>query len=146
MKLKQYLLKELFVINQTFFEHNVKAKVHAKRTVIAGGVFINYGVKLAPGVKLNAVENLVPELSEAITELRRVPTLVRTQRMPFCLEVPHPKPKLLIAQHGLPELQPHEMLLGRSFNPLIGSKDEICRFHKFPHSLIGGTTGAGLTP
>ena len=75
--------------------------------------------------------------------MRHTPTLVRSQRLPFALEVPHPQPKPLVPTKGMPIVGPHEMLLGRSFNPLEGGKHEVCKFSDFPHTLIAGTTDAG---
>ena len=143
MDVKQHLLKELKTINRVFSQHGVGARVHAKRTAIAGSVYISYGVQLSPGETVERVERRLPELSEAITQLRQTPTLVRSQRLPFALEVPHPKPELLYPRHGMPSVPPHSMLLGRSFNPLEGGKHEVCTFSDFPHTLIAGTTDAG---
>ena len=44
---KQHLLKELKSINRVFSQHGVGARVHAKRTAIAGSVYISYGVQLS---------------------------------------------------------------------------------------------------
>ena len=118
------------------------AKTGENWTAVAGRSFISYGLKRDPTVLPQDIEKLIPTLREALSALRRRPTLVRLRYMPLALEVAHPFPAPLDWQRAQTRLQPDTMLTGRNYSGGEPCDDVLC-FDDTPHVLIAGTTGSG---
>ena len=133
---------EVAAINKTFQGRNLDAGTRAGWTVVAGRSYIAYGLRLGGAVLPQDVDKLLPKLREALSALRRRPTVVRLRYMPLALEVAHPFPAPLDSSKANTALPPDTMLVGRNYS---GGEpvDDVLRFDDTPHVLIAGTTGSG---
>lgn len=118
------------------------AKTSENWTVVAGRSFVAYGLRRDPTVLPQDIEKLIPTLREALSSLRRRPTVVRLRYMPLALEVAHPFPAPLDWHKARTALDADTMLTGRNYS---GGEpvDDVLRFDDTPHVLIAGTTGSG---
>ncbi len=132
---------EMDAINRVLAGRGVDAGVWRAKSGEGAQVLVLYRLALGDGERINRVEALLGEVSEALSELRGRPTPVRLRRMPLALEVEHPDPAPL-AWPGDLGLPPLTMLLGRSWGAR-GGQWETVRFEDAPHTLIAGMTGAG---
>jgi hypothetical protein len=144
MDLAAIVKAEVAAINRTFVEHRVNAGTCAKWTVIAGTSYITYGVGRGPGVGVDAVTKLAPELSEALSALRRRKTPVRLRSMPLALEVDYPKQEPLDWRKARTLVRYDTMLTGRNYSD-GEPHDDVLSFGDTPHTLVVGTTGSGKT-
>jgi energy-coupling factor transporter ATP-binding protein EcfA2 len=144
MDLNAIIPAEIAAINRTFAEHlgPNKAGTCAKWTVVAGTSYITYGVGRGPGVGVDAVTKLAPELSEALSALRHKRTPVRLRSMPQALEVDHPAPAPLPWSRARVLLRHDVMLTGRNYSD-GEPRDDTLSLDDSPHVLIAGTTGSG---
>ena len=139
----RFIKAEVTAINRTLQAHGVDAGCMPNETLVGGRSLILYRVRRGRGVRIADVGRLVPELGEAVSELRGTRTPVRLQTAPMALELPHPRPApLTIDPDRLFDLQPGIMLAGRSYGH-SGAQDELIDLDHYPHTLIAGTTGAG---
>ena len=118
------------------------AKTGENWTAVAGRSFISYGLKRDPTVLPQDIEKLIPTLREALSALRRRPTLVRLRYMPLALEVAHPFPAPLDSSKARTQLAADTMLTGRNYSG-GAPVDDVLSFADTPHVLIAGTTGSG---
>lgn len=118
------------------------ARTSENWTVVAGRSFVAYGLRRDPAVLPQDIEKLIPTLREALSALRRRPTVVRLRYMPLALEVAHPFPAPLDSSKANTRLQPDTMLTGRNYSG-GAPVDDVLRFDDTPHVLIAGTTGSG---
>lgn len=133
---------EVAAINKTFQGRNLDAGTRAGWTVVAGRSYIAYGLRLGGAVLPQDVEKLLPKLTEALSALRRRPTVVRLRYMPLALEVAHPFPAPLDSSKANTALPPDTMLVGRNYSG-GAPVDDVLSFADTPHVLIAGTTGSG---
>ena len=118
------------------------ARTSENWTVVAGRSFVAYGLRRDPAVLPQDIEKLIPTLREALSALRRRPTVVRLRYMPLALEVAHPFPAPLDSSKANTHLQPDTMLTGRNYSG-GAPVDDVLSFADTPHALIAGTTGSG---
>ena len=118
------------------------ARTSENWTVVAGRSFVAYGLRRDPAVLPQDIEKLIPTLREALSALRRRPTVVRLRYMPLALEVAHPFPAPLDSSKANTRLQPDTMLTGRNYSG-GAPVDDVLSFADTPHVLIAGTTGSG---
>ena len=118
------------------------AKTSENWTVVAGRSFVAYGLRRDPAVLPQDIEKLIPTLREALSALRRRPTVVRLRYMPLALEVAHPFPAPLDSSKARTQLQPDTMLTGRNYSG-GAPVDDVLSFADTTHVLIAGTTGSG---
>jgi energy-coupling factor transporter ATP-binding protein EcfA2 len=146
MDLNAIIPAEIAAINRTFAEHlgPNKAGTCAKWTVVAGTSYITYGVGRGPGVGVDAVTKLAPELSEALSALRRKRTPVRFRDMPLSIEVNYPKTEPLDWRKARTLVRYDTMLTGRNYSD-GEPHDDVLSFDDTPHTLVVGTTGSGKT-
>jgi len=142
MSLKRQMLKEISLINRCLADHRVDAGTAPAWTLVAASSFIAYGIRLGRGERIANVEKTLPELAELISAERHRATPIRLRTMPLALEVPHPAPRPLSWQTAAIDVEPHSMLLGRSYT-YQGPREELLKFDEQPHALIAGMTGAG---
>jgi hypothetical protein len=140
---------EVAAINRTFAEHRVNAGTRAAWTVVAGTSYITYGVGRGRGangvaVGVDAVTKLAPELSEALSALRRKRTPVRFRDMPLSIEVSYPKSEPLDWRKARTLVRYDTMLTGRNYSD-GEPHDDTLSFGDTPHTLVVGTTGSGKT-
>lgn len=140
-KLKQQLDREIKIINRTLASFGVNAGTKPGWTAIGGDQLILYTLRTGAGQAISDVERRLPELSEAISGVRRQQTLVRLLRYPLRLEVTHPYAKPLAWNDAALQGDSHALLLGRAYNG--GARDLWLSFNNAPHILVAGTTGAG---
>lgn len=162
--LKWLMMEEIELINNMFRAHKIFAKAFFAPTatiplphLVTRTSFIAYRLDVKPGQKIDKIEKVLLELSEAITDLRkrsgymqgrkpdgskRTKILVRYRNFPPALEVPHYDPEALTWQHASFALPPETALLGRVYD--FGSAED-CRlnFKRAPHWLIAGMSGYG---
>lgn len=142
MGIRTQLKQEIAIINRLFADHGVDAGTMPRITLVAGGLFIAYGVQLGRGVKVSAVTGLQRELSEAISSARRTPTAVRFRLLPLAIEVEHPEPAALDWRQAPTTTDTHSFLAGRSYD-YNGAREETISLDEQPHILIAGFTGSG---
>jgi energy-coupling factor transporter ATP-binding protein EcfA2 len=143
--IKLIVAHEAAAINSVFKAHGVGAATCPGWSFVAGSSYISYGVRRESGVPVEAVYKRLPELSEALTAMRRRKTPVRLRTMPLALEVVHPKPDKLPWTKAL-VLQRHDtMLTGRNYRDGEPPVDNTLSFDDTPHTLVVGTTGSGKT-
>lgn len=126
------------VINKTFADHRVAAKVIA-RYVTPG--YVLYAVQKKATEKIDRVTKLADELALALSEQQRRRIHVRISHPPIEIEVARRKPQAIPWPLEL-ENKPHTAAIGRSYvygNP----KTEIVSFDDSPHTLIAGITNSG---
>ena len=139
--LAQQLTAEIDAINTTLRSLKINAGTKAPLTVVGGNQMVFYTIKAAPSQKINKIEACLPELSDAISTLRRKQTLVRMLRYPLRLEVEHPFYKPLRWDVAALDGNPNEVLIGKSYDN--GPSNVRLAFSGNPHMLVAGTTGAG---
>lgn len=139
------LIEEIKTINNSFREFGVGARIHptGRGSMIAPASHVAYGIQRAKGQRIGGVEKLLPELTEALTALRRRQTVVRLNHAPLSLEVEHPQRKTLDWASVSAAVKPHTMLAGRRYVLGQGPRDEVVSFSETPHVLVAGVTGAG---
>lgn len=141
--LDRQLGQEIAAINRLLAEHRIDAGTAPAYTVVAGGSFVVYGLRLGRGQRLAAIADRLPELGEVLSNIRRAACPVRLRLMPAALEVAHPAPYALPWQRAdLAELRPGDMLAGRSYSA-AGSRQEIVNLAASPHYMISGATQSG---
>lgn len=143
MDLDRQIGREIDTINRVLHNHGIDAGTLPDWTVIAGGSFVVYALRLGQRQRLNTIADRLPELSEALSALRGAPCPVRLRLMPAALEVGHPAPYPLSWQRAdLAGLRPGQMLAGRSYSA-AGSQQEVIDLTRSPHILLAGITQSG---
>lgn len=118
------------------------AKTSENWTVVAGRSFVAYGLRRDPTVLPQDIEKLIPTLREALSSLRRRPTVVRLRYMPLALEVAHPFPAPLDWHKAQTQLAPDTMLTGRNYSGREPC-DDVLDLDDLAHVLSVGMTGSG---
>ena len=139
---RQLLMQEIVIINQTLAAFGVDARTKPAWTVVAGHVFVTYGLRIGPVQRIADVQRLLPELSERLSAARRRPTPVRLREMPLALEVPHPQPRPLDWRGAIMRVGAGRMVAGRSY-ATVPASDCVIDLADKPHLLVVGTTGSG---
>ena len=139
--LVQQLRTEIDAINTTLRALKIDAGTKPNLTVIGGDQMVFYRIKNGKGQKISDIESCLPELSDAISNIRRKQTLVRMLRFPLRLEVEHPFYKPLWWSTEALDGAANEVLIGKSYDD--GPSNLRLRFSDAPHMLVAGTTGAG---
>jgi hypothetical protein len=139
--LAQQLTAEIDAINLTLRSLKINAGTKPALTVVGGNQMVFYTIKAAASQKISKIEACLPELSDAISTLRRKQTLVRMLRYPLRLEVEHPFYKPLRWDAAALDGKPNEVLVGKSYDD--GPSNVRLAFSGNPHMLVAGTTGAG---
>lgn len=143
---------EADLINRVLAGHGVKAytyhtNVRTKRPMIAvTPAWTIYGIdRYAEGVKLSAVESLLPEIEHELKLKRDTDVSLRFGRKPFSLLVPNPEPKAIAFRMGLIDNLPaYSAPLGRSYD-FFKPNDHNIDFASPDQSnlLIAGMNGSG---
>lgn len=141
MDIRTHALNEIDAINRTLANHGVDAGTAPGWTTIAGQAYIVYGLHLGNSTTISTIEKRLPELAEALSNLRRAATPVRLRTMPLALEVAHPQPAPLAWRRANLALPPATMLAGRNYGG--ASERETIAFDRSPHVLVAGLTGSG---
>ncbi|MFN8467318.1 MAG: FtsK/SpoIIIE domain-containing protein [Caldilineaceae bacterium] len=148
-QLQGQLMREINAINDVFERRKVWIRTTPELTHIAGDAYIVYEIDTdeAPEFNVAKISELVPNLQEALSRVRKQPCPVNVQFMPLALVVDHPFPRALRwekvrDQDLLRQLQPGQMLAGRNYLDL-NQPDEIVDLNEMPQVLIAGMTNSG---
>lgn len=139
------LKTEIGIINRTFAGLGISAGTRPAWTVVAGGAYVAFGLRLGPAVVPAVVDRALPKLAENLSAARRRPCPVRLRYMPLALEVAHPAPAPLYwrrAVRAVGALRPGQALAGRRWDA-AGGVDDVIDLDADPHLLIAGATGSG---
>ncbi|MCB0145035.1 MAG: AAA family ATPase, partial [Caldilineaceae bacterium] len=135
--------REVRAINATFRQHGVKAGIERKNVLVSPYSHVEYGVSIAPGQAIAAIEKRIPEITNAVARLRKAQTPIMFSWNPLSISVPFPDRIVMPWDAGqVARLHAGQMLLGKSFDR-HGAHLETTTFDESPHILVAGTTGAG---
>ena len=142
---ESWMIREIAAINRVLKAHSTGAVTHpgGEWALIAKSSHISYRVKIRPDKKISGIEAIGNELNEAVSRTRKAPTKVRFSYMPFSIEVPYPHRRPLRFANAKIDIDPHSMIVGRSYSHNDGAQEKIISFDDAPHILIVGETGAG---
>lgn len=133
---------EAHVLNRILQEHKIAASIDVHDIINPGRGVLIYGLTPRPGLRINAIESRLRELTEAISTYRQQRTPVRLRHTPLAIEVPHPdQSPLRFTDQALPA-KPHVAAIGQQFD-YNGAHNETIDFSRTAHILIAGTTGSG---
>lgn len=129
-------------IEQTLEQFKVHVEV---AEVVQGPVITRFALKVAPGVRVNRIQNLDSELSMALKAQHvRILAPIPGQSA-VGIEVPNKRPnpvmlkELLDSEAFRKAKSPLSFALGKN----IAGEPIICDLTQMPHLLIAGTTGSG---
>ena len=137
--------QEAQAIEYVFDRHGVNARVDDD-TCVFNRQFFAFAIDTLGGTRGGVADVIARqrELSNAITRMRGVETMVRVQEVPLMVEVPNPWPRPLMPDDKLFDVGAHRMLAGVQYNPFTGRKPMIFDFGKGQHHfMVAGASGAG---
>lgn len=139
------MIREIAAINRVLQAHSTGAITHpgGAWALVAKSSHVSYRIEIRPDKKINGIEAIGNELNEAVSRARKSPTKVRFSYMPFSIEIPYPYKRPLRFANAEIEIDPHSMIVGRSYSHNDGAQEKIISFDDAPHILIVGETGAG---
>ena len=133
---------EMQLINKTLRNHKVNAWVAQNGVTVFPHSHIEVLIDYAQQT-IDGIEKRIPEIEDALTRFRKSPVTIIMQRKPVSFQLPLRQKKIMpITTDVLKQVQPHSLLLGKSFGS-FGSELETASFEDQPHWLVAGTTGAG---
>lgn len=140
--LLRQIIAEARAIHEELQRLNVDASVNPKRCTPGGNQLAFYGIDLGGKTKAADIARVLPELSRAVSQVRRARVTLRFDEITLRLEAEHPQKQPL---HWTPRrmemTQPHSMTLGVSYHN--GAQLTTARFDDAPHVLVAGETGSG---
>ena len=163
MDILEFFGTEAETIDGCLRDYGAAAWVEPGSSVVGGGAYIRYAVRLGRSEKVGKVMHLADELNERLTDTRSalvragaipqptdaagrpvpVKVHVRWLRTPLAIEVDHPMPAPLAWDpKQLDTLAPGEALVGRRWE-LAGPVTETWRPDQSPHPLVAGQTNSG---
>ena len=146
MNSQEQIRREWAAINQTLREFGVDAGVPwgTGHILPAGHAFVLFRIRRGRGVRIAAVERLLPEVTAALRRARGDDELmVRLREGTLVLEVPHPTPRpLTITQQDL-TLEPNQLLVGRSWSGGGPRREIVTLDSAFGHVGVFAQTRGG---
>lgn len=138
---KDELLRRAELLRNTLADFGIEAEV---KDIIPGPVVTRYDLVLAPGIKIQAVSNIIDNISLAM----RTPS-IRVVAIPekaaVGVEVPNPD-SVIVGLRGILETNAFEnskSLLTLALGKMTDGEGYITKLESMPHLLIAGATGSG---
>lgn len=140
--LLRQIIAEARAIHEELQRLNVDASVNPRRCTPGGNQLAFYGIDLGGKTKAADIARVLPELSRAVSQVRKARVTLRFDEITLRLEAEHPQKRPL---HWTPRrmemTQPHAMTLGVSYHN--GAQLTTAHFDDAPHILVAGETGSG---
>lgn len=138
---KTELLERAELLRQTLADFDISAEV---KDIIPGPVVTRYDLVLAPGVKIQAVTNIIDNISLTMrtSSIRIVPI---PEKAVVGIEVPNPD-SAIVGLRGILEsaaFQNSKSLLTLALGKTTDGEGYITNLASMPHLLIAGATGSG---
>lgn len=138
---KSELLERAELLKNTLADFDIQAEV---KDIIPGPVVTRYDLVLAPGVKIQAVTNIIDNLSLTMrtSSIRVVPI---PEKAAVGIEVPNPD-SIIVGLRGILESRAFEnskSLLSLALGKTTDGEGYVTNLASMPHLLIAGATGSG---
>lgn len=127
-------------INRLLLARRIDASTAPRLTAVCAQTMILYGLRRSRAVPVKTIAQLLPDISTALSAVRRRRVQVRLSADGLALEVPHPQPAPLAPPQTWPT--GGDLLIGRAYG-LAGGRDVRIDLADFPHILVVGQTGSG---
>lgn len=127
-------------INRLLLARRIDASTAPRLTAVCAQTMILYGLRRSRAVPVKTIAQLLPDISTALSAVRRRRVQVRLSADGLALEVPHPQPAPLAPPQTWPT--GGDLLIGRAYG-LAGGRDVRIDLSDFPHILVVGQTGSG---
>lgn len=138
---KELLLERAELLRKTLADFDIAAEV---KDIIPGPVVTRYDLVLAPGVKIQAVSNIIDNISLTMrtSSIRVVPI---PEKAAVGIEVPNPE-SVIVGLRGILESRAFESsrsLLTLALGKTTDGEGYVTNLASMPHLLIAGATGSG---
>jgi len=138
---KAQLLERAELLRTTLADFDIAAEV---KDIIPGPVVTRYDLVLAPGVKIQAVSNIIDNISLTMrtSSIRVVPI---PEKAAVGIEVPNPE-SVIVGLRGILESRAFEnskSLLTLALGKTTDGEGYVTNLAAMPHLLIAGATGSG---
>ena len=138
---KVQLLERAELLRTTLADFDIAAEV---KDIIPGPVVTRYDLVLAPGVKIQAVSNIIDNISLTMrtSSIRVVPI---PEKAAVGIEVPNPE-SVIVGLRGILESRAFEnskSLLTLALGKMTDGEGYVANLAAMPHLLIAGATGSG---
>jgi S-DNA-T family DNA segregation ATPase FtsK/SpoIIIE len=138
---KEQLLERAELLRKTLADFDISAEV---KDIIPGPVVTRYDLVLAPGVKIQAVSNIIDNISLTMrtSSIRVVPI---PEKAAVGIEVPNPE-SVIVGLRGILESRAFESsksLLSLALGKTTDGEGYVANLASMPHLLIAGATGSG---
>jgi len=138
---KNELLERAELLRKTLADFDISAEV---KDIIPGPVVTRYDLVLAPGIKIQAVTNIIDNISLTMrtASIRVVPI---PEKSAVGVEVPNPS-SVLVGLRGILEsgaFENSKHLLTLALGKTTDGEGYISNLASMPHLLIAGATGSG---
>jgi S-DNA-T family DNA segregation ATPase FtsK/SpoIIIE len=138
---KERLLERAELLRKTLADFDISAEV---KDIIPGPVVTRYDLVLAPGVKIQAVSNIIDNISLTMrtSSIRVVPI---PEKAAVGIEVPNPE-SVIVGLRGILESRAFESsksLLSLALGKTTDGEGYVANLASMPHLLIAGATGSG---
>lgn len=138
---KAQLLERAELLRTTLADFDIAAEV---KDIIPGPVVTRYDLVLAPGVKIQAVSNIIDNISLTMrtSSIRVVPI---PEKAAVGIEVPNPE-SVIVGLRGILESRAFEnskSLLSLALGKTTDGEGYVTNLASMPHLLIAGATGSG---
>ena len=138
---KEQLLERAELLRNTLADFDIIAEV---KDIIPGPVVTRYDLVLAPGIKIQAVSNIIDNISLTMrtSSIRVVPI---PEKAAVGIEVPNPE-SVIVGLRGILESRSFEnskSLLSLALGKTTDGEGYVANLASMPHLLIAGATGSG---
>jgi S-DNA-T family DNA segregation ATPase FtsK/SpoIIIE len=138
---KSKLFERAELLRKTLADFDIAAEV---KDIIPGPVVTRYDLLLAPGVKIQAVSNIIDNISLTMrtSSIRVVPI---PEKAAVGIEVPNPE-SVIVGLRGILESRAFEnskSLLTLALGKTTDGEGYVTNLASMPHLLIAGATGSG---
>ncbi|MCL2144214.1 MAG: DNA translocase FtsK [Endomicrobia bacterium] len=138
---KDKLLERAELLRKTLADFDIAAEV---KDIIPGPVVTRYDLVLAPGVKIQAVSNIIDNISLTMrtSSIRVVPI---PEKAAVGIEAPNPE-SVIVGLRGILESRAFEnskSLLSLALGKTTDGEGYVANLAAMPHLLIAGATGSG---
>jgi S-DNA-T family DNA segregation ATPase FtsK/SpoIIIE len=138
---KDELLKRAALLRNTLADFDISAEV---KDIIPGPVVTRYDLVLAPGIRIQAVSNIIDNISLAMrtASIRIVPI---PEKSAVGIEVPNPS-SIIVGLRGILEssaFKNSKSLLTLALGKTTDGLGYVTNLTSMPHLLIAGATGSG---